>query len=127
MRRFVAKGPPAGVIRVGSLMQAGPAPGQAVALRADATVSEIAAQLVAQPGPFGVDAERVPELLRQIGERQLGFEGFHLFAGSQNLRAVNSIDQALGSAVAQKLVLEEMMDGVRTLRISGNAFRIEDY
>ena len=41
--------------------------------------------------------------------------------------AVNSIDQALGSAVAQKLVLEEMMDGVRTLRISGNAFRIEDY
>jgi diaminopimelate decarboxylase len=37
--------------------------------------------------PFGVDAERVPELLRQIGERQLGFEGFHLFAGSQNLRA----------------------------------------
>ncbi len=41
--------------------------------------------------------------------------------------AVNSIDQALGSAVAQKLVLEEMIDGVRTLRISGNAFRIEDY
>ena len=37
--------------------------------------------------PFGVDAERVPELLRQIGERQLGFEGFHLFAGSQNQRA----------------------------------------
>lgn len=37
--------------------------------------------------PFGVDAERVPELLRQIDERQLGFEGFHLFAGSQNLHA----------------------------------------
>jgi glycine betaine/proline transport system ATP-binding protein len=54
VRRFVAKVPPARVIRVGSLMQAGPAPGQAVALRADATVSEIAAQLVAQPGPFAV-------------------------------------------------------------------------
>ncbi|MBP7513662.1 MAG: CoA transferase, partial [Flavobacteriales bacterium] len=41
--------------------------------------------------------------------------------------AVNSIDEALGSAVARNLVLEEMIDGVRTLRISGNAFRIEDY
>ena len=54
VRRFVAKVPPARVIRVASLMQAGPASGQAVALPADATVSEIAAQLVAQPGPFAV-------------------------------------------------------------------------
>lgn len=37
--------------------------------------------------PFGVDAERVPELLQRIGEAGLHFEGFHLFAGSQNLRA----------------------------------------
>jgi len=39
------------------------------------------------PKQFGVDAERVPALLRQIGALGLGFEGFHLFAGSQNLRA----------------------------------------
>jgi diaminopimelate decarboxylase len=34
---------------------------------------------------FGVDAEQVPELLAEIGRRKLEFEGFHLFAGSQNL------------------------------------------
>ena len=34
---------------------------------------------------FGVDAEQVPELLAEIGRRKLAFEGFHLFAGSQNL------------------------------------------
>ncbi|MFP4244970.1 MAG: pyridoxal-dependent decarboxylase, exosortase A system-associated [Ectothiorhodospira sp.] len=39
------------------------------------------------PKPFGVDAEQVPELLRAIGKAGLAFEGFHLFAGSQNLRA----------------------------------------
>lgn len=37
--------------------------------------------------PFGIDAERVPEMLNRIRESDLAFEGFHLFAGSQNLRA----------------------------------------
>jgi diaminopimelate decarboxylase len=38
------------------------------------------------PKQFGVDAEQVPELLAAIGRAGLAFEGFHLFAGSQNLR-----------------------------------------
>lgn len=36
--------------------------------------------------PFGVDAEQVPALLREVAAAGLSFEGFHLFAGSQNLR-----------------------------------------
>lgn len=39
------------------------------------------------PKQFGVDAELVPELLESIGQKNLAFEGFHLFAGSQNLKA----------------------------------------
>jgi diaminopimelate decarboxylase len=35
---------------------------------------------------FGVDAEQVPDLLSEIGRCGLAFEGFHIFAGSQNLR-----------------------------------------
>ena len=38
------------------------------------------------PKPFGVDADQVPVLLERIGQAGLAFEGFHLFAGSQNLR-----------------------------------------
>lgn len=39
------------------------------------------------PKQFGVDAEQVPELLKHIGATPgIVFEGFHLFAGSQNLR-----------------------------------------
>jgi diaminopimelate decarboxylase len=39
------------------------------------------------PKQFGVDAEDVPALLREIAAAGLAFEGFHLFAGSQNLKA----------------------------------------
>jgi diaminopimelate decarboxylase len=36
---------------------------------------------------FGVDAERVPSLLGDIGDAGLDFEGFHMFWGAQNLNA----------------------------------------
>ncbi len=39
------------------------------------------------PKQFGIDVEQVPEVLREIGAAGLGFEGYHLFAGSQNLKA----------------------------------------
>ena len=39
------------------------------------------------PKQFGVDTELVPDLLAFAARQGLAFEGFHLFAGSQNLRA----------------------------------------
>ena len=36
---------------------------------------------------FGIDAERVPQLLGELRGLDLAFEGFHVFAGSQNLHA----------------------------------------
>lgn len=44
------------------------------------------------PRQFGVDAEQVPALLRRIGVLGLAFEGFHIYAGSQNLNADALID-----------------------------------
>jgi diaminopimelate decarboxylase len=38
------------------------------------------------PTQFGIDAERVPDVLRTMDRTNLEFEGFHIFAGSQNLR-----------------------------------------
>jgi diaminopimelate decarboxylase len=41
------------------------------------------------PKQFGIDAETVPEVLKAVGQlagEGVSFEGFHLFAGSQNLR-----------------------------------------
>jgi diaminopimelate decarboxylase len=39
------------------------------------------------PKQFGVDVEKIPDLLSEINKYKLNFEGFHLYAGSQNLQA----------------------------------------
>jgi diaminopimelate decarboxylase len=39
------------------------------------------------PKQFGVDVEQMPELMALIRSAGVQFEGFHLFAGSQNLKA----------------------------------------
>ena len=39
------------------------------------------------PKQFGVDAERVPAMLARMAQLALEFRGFHIFSGSQNLRA----------------------------------------
>jgi crotonobetainyl-CoA:carnitine CoA-transferase CaiB-like acyl-CoA transferase len=41
--------------------------------------------------------------------------------------AVNTIAQALATPAAQRMTLPSVIDGARTLRISGNAFRITTY
>ncbi len=39
------------------------------------------------PQQFGVDAERVPQMLGELARLDLAFVGFHIYAGSQNLNA----------------------------------------
>jgi diaminopimelate decarboxylase len=58
------------------------------------------------PKQFGVDVEDVPGLLADIDAGGLGFEGFHLFAGSQNLKA-ESICEAQQKSYALALRLAE--------------------
>lgn len=60
---------------------------------------------------FGVDAERVPALARRIVAMGADFAGFHIFAGSQNLRA-DLIAEAQGQTVALAARLAEAA-GVR--------------
>ena len=71
------------------------------------------------PKQFGVDAEQVPELLAEIGKAGLGFEGFHLFAGSQNLRP-ESIIEAQRKCFDLALRLAEAAPGpVKFLNLGG--------
>jgi diaminopimelate decarboxylase len=71
------------------------------------------------PKPFGVDAEQVPALLAEIGQMGLAFEGFHIFAGSQNLRAPAIIEaQQLSYALALRLA-EHAPANVTSLNLGG--------
>jgi diaminopimelate decarboxylase len=69
--------------------------------------------------PFGVDVEQVPELLKRIGAAGAAFEGFHIFSGSQNLKADAIIEaQAKTLDLACRLV-QYAPQPVRTVNIGG--------
>jgi diaminopimelate decarboxylase len=59
----------------------------AVRVNPDFAVTGAGMRMGGGPQQFGTDAERVPELLGAIGRLDLAFDGFHVFAGSQNLDA----------------------------------------
>jgi diaminopimelate decarboxylase len=71
------------------------------------------------PKQFGVDVEVVPELMARIASAGLAFEGFHLFAGSQNLRP-DSICEAQAKSYELALRLAELAPApVRFLNLGG--------
>jgi len=62
-------------------------PRVAVRVNPDFQVKGSGMRMGGGPQQFGVDSERVPELLGEIAAAGLDFLGFHVFAGSQNLNA----------------------------------------
>ena len=71
------------------------------------------------PKPFGVDAEQVPALLRRIGELGLDFQGFHIFTGSQNLRAEAIVEAHDRSFELALRLAAEAPGPLRLLNIGG--------
>jgi diaminopimelate decarboxylase len=71
------------------------------------------------PKQFGVDVEQVPALLAAIGKAGLDFEGFHLFAGSQNLRAESICEAQLKSYELALRLADSAPAPVRFLNLGG--------
>ena len=71
------------------------------------------------PKQFGVDAELVPELLAGIAKAGLQFEGFHLFAGSQNLKAESICEAQQKSYELALRLAESAPSPVRFLNLGG--------
>ena len=71
------------------------------------------------PKQFGIDVEQLPEVFARIAGEGLQFEGFHLFAGSQNLRA-ESICEAQHKSYELALRLAEAAPSpVKFLNLGG--------
>lgn len=68
---------------------------------------------------FGIDAEQVPDMLRRIDAAQLAFEGFHLFAGSQNLRAAAIVEAQTRSYDLVTGWLDQCPSVPRTINLGG--------
>ncbi|RSM73233.1 pyridoxal-dependent decarboxylase, exosortase A system-associated [Actinoplanes sp. ATCC 53533] len=105
------------VAAIGELL--GIRPRVAVRVNPDFAVKGSGMRMSGGPQQFGVDSERVPALLKQLGDTDLEFLGFHVFAGSQNLRA-ESLCEAQRLTVDLVLRLaEEAPAPVRYLNLGG--------
>ena len=71
------------------------------------------------PKQFGIDAEQVPQALAEIHSAGLTFEGFHLFAGSQNLRAEAIIEAQRKSYELALRLAEHAQTPVKFLNLGG--------
>lgn len=71
------------------------------------------------PKQFGVDAEQVPALLAEIGRAGLAFEGFHLFAGSQNLKPEAIVEAQCKSFELALRLSQSAPAAVRFLNLGG--------
>jgi diaminopimelate decarboxylase len=92
-----------------------------VALRVnpDFELKQAGMKMSGGPKQFGSDAERIALLARRTVELGLAFEGFHIFAGSQNLRASAIVEaQAKSCELALRLAQEAGLP-VRTLNLGG--------
>src|SRR5205085_11743606 len=91
--------------RLAALAVAGaPRPRVAVRVNPDFELKSSGMKMGGGPKQFGVDAERVPAMLARLGELGLDFQGFHIFSGSQNLRA-ESIAEAYEKSIELALQL----------------------
>ena len=71
------------------------------------------------PKQFGVDVEQMPALMAQIKAAGLAFEGFHLFAGSQNLRPESICEAQLKSFELAVRLAQIAPQPVRFLNLGG--------
>jgi diaminopimelate decarboxylase len=103
--------------RVGA--ELGRRPAAAIRVNPDFELKASGMKMSGGPKAFGVDAERVPAMLRELAELDFEFMGFHIFTGSQNLRADSLIEaQAQTFELAYRLA-DHAPAPVRTLNIGG--------
>lgn len=71
------------------------------------------------PKQFGVDAERVPAMLRRLKTLDLDFSGFHIYSGSQNLKPEAIIEAQEKTFDLAYRLAEHAPGPVRKLNIGG--------
>jgi diaminopimelate decarboxylase len=71
------------------------------------------------PKQFGIDAEEVPRALAEIGRLGLAFEGFHIFSGSQNLRAEAICDAQTKSLELAARLASHAPSPVKSVNLGG--------
>lgn len=105
------------VVEIGQ--QLGTRPRVAIRVNPDFGIKGSGMRMGGGPQQFGIDAEKVPELLKTFSDDDLDVLGFHVFAGSQNLHA-DVLAQAQRNTVELVLRLADSVAWpVRYLNLGG--------
>jgi diaminopimelate decarboxylase len=97
----------------------GMTPKVAVRVNPDFELKSSGMKMGGGPKQFGVDAERVPEMLARIGQLGLAFQGFHIYSGSQNLKAASLQDAHEKTFALAIRLAQHAPSPVLTLNIGG--------
>ncbi len=71
------------------------------------------------PKQFGIDEEQVPDALKRIKALNLHFKGFHIFSGSQNLKAESIIEAQQKSIALAIRLADDCPSPIEKLNIGG--------
>jgi len=71
------------------------------------------------PKQFGIDEEQLPQILNRIKTFELAFMGFHIYSGSQNLKAESIIDAQQKSLDLADKLSEFHIDPIKKLNLGG--------
>ncbi|WP_058554517.1 pyridoxal-dependent decarboxylase, exosortase A system-associated [Thiohalocapsa sp. ML1] len=105
------------VVQTGETLGLGPR--VAVRVNPDFELKSSGMKMSGGPKPFGIDAEQVPAILQRIGETGLDFQGFHIFSGSQNLKAGSLIEAHDKTFELAYRLADHAPSPVNTLNIGG--------
>jgi diaminopimelate decarboxylase len=97
----------------------GQRPKVAVRVNPDFELKTSGMKMAGGPKQFGVDAEQVPKLLGDLATLPLEFWGFHIYSGSQNLRADIIADSQRKSAALAIELARHAPAAVRLLNLGG--------
>ena len=103
--------------RVGA--ELGVRPKAAVRVNPDFELKSAGMKMSGGPKQFGVDAERVPGMLARMKQLPIEFYGFHIFSGSQNLRAEALMEAQRNTFDLARRLAKDAPGPVRLLNLGG--------
>lgn len=94
-------------------------PSVAIRVNPDFQVGHSGMRMGGSAAPFGVDVEQVPALLRELETREVALTGFHVFWGSQCLRAATIIEAQRQSADLLLRLARDLPQPPRFINLGG--------
>jgi len=97
----------------------GTRPKVAIRVNPDFELKSSGMKMAGGPKQFGIDAERLPDVLAAMSDAPFEFWGFHIFSGSQNLRPESLVESEQKSAELAFELARHAPGPVRMLNLGG--------